>query len=286
MVVRFRALFAIQVTLATLSPAVASVTDFTLFVNTTYNQTTSSPPVTPAGYWISLGGGMQNPGDFNTASVTYPGPGSPANLPISGTSFGFSTPYFSSLAALQLQYPFGTYTYTATNTITSTSQIGALNYAANLFTSNIPALSSSTFTGLTGLNPAAPFNAGFNSFTPAAGSSEGFTFFTVYDGTTGNVVFTNGFLSPSTTGVTIPANTLLANHSYNFELDFSDRLDGFDSVHQTFTEQGFDIRTDGSFRTGAAVTGVPEPASGALLLTGFVAAALKRSRTTKASLQK
>lgn len=274
-----RALFAFGVAIATLSPAFSSVTDFTLFVNTTYNQTSGNPPAF-AGYWISLGGGMQNPGDFNTASVTYPGPGSPANLPVTGTSFGLSSPFFPTIAALQGQYPFGTYTYTATNTNTNTSQVGALDYTANLFTSNIPALNN--LIGLTGLNPAVPFNVGFNSFTPAPGSSEGLLFFTVYDANTGNIVFTQGFLPPSTTSVTIPANTLQANHGYNFELDFSDRLHGFDSAHGTFTEQGFDLRTDGSFQTGAAVTGVPEPASAVLLLGALVALGAKRSRAIRA----
>src|SRR6476659_8755699 len=51
--------------------------------------------------------------DFDSASATYPGPGSPANLPISGTSFGIGSSFYPTLGALHSDYPFGTYTVTA-----------------------------------------------------------------------------------------------------------------------------------------------------------------------------
>lgn len=69
----------------------------------------------------------------------------------------------------------------------------------------------------------------------------------------------------------LAADTLAADTTYSFELDFSDRIDGFDTPDNSFTEQGFDLRTDGFFTT-AAVTAVPEPASLALFgtaLAGF-----------------
>lgn len=65
--------------------------------------------------------------------------------------------------------------------------------------------------------------------------------------------------------MTIPANTLLPNTQYGFELDFSDRLNGLDAANGVFTQQGFDVRTDGTFTTGAAQ--VPEPAT--ILLAGI-----------------
>jgi hypothetical protein len=62
----------------------------------------------------------------------------------------------------------------------------------------------------------------------------------------------------------IPANTLSPNTSYTFELDFSNRL------VVGSTTQGFDMRTDGFFRTGPAA--VPGPIVGAglpgLILAG------------------
>jgi len=52
------------------------------------------------------------------------------------------------------------------------------------------------------------------------------------------------------------ANTLDPNTQYDFELDFSDRLNGHDDVNNVFTTQGFDVRTDGTFTTGDIL--VPE----------------------------
>ena len=129
------------------------------------------------------------------------------------------------------------------------------------------------------MNPAAGFTIDFNAFTPDASSSVAFTFFTIHD-PSNKVVFDGGFMSPSTTSVFVPGGTLLASTAYTYELDFSDRISGFDSTTGVFTEEGFDVRTDGAFVTGLAVARVPEPATVALF--GPVAAmalVLRRRRT-------
>jgi hypothetical protein len=56
---------------------------------------------------------------------------------------------------------------------------------------------------------------------------------------------------------------------YNYELDFSDRVEPNTTVPQTI---GFDLRTDGSFTTGA----VPQPATLSLLALVAVPALLRR----------
>lgn len=245
-------------------PVCAGLVGVNLFDNTTYQQTSGAAPSTASSYFFNIGGNMQNASDFTSASASFPGT-SNLNLPINGTNFGYGSSAFASLAALHAAFPFGAYTVTATNSGTSATQMGVMNYAADYFTSAIPALTATTYNGLNGMNPSATFPVAFNSFTPNASVSQGLTFFTIYDGTTGNIVFTDGFLPPTTTGVTVPANTLLPNKTYLFELDFSDRLNGRDSVNQVFTEQGFDVRTDGSFTTGAAA---PEPGSALLMSVG------------------
>jgi hypothetical protein len=256
---------AVALGLAMGGPAQAGLISVDIFTNTTFLQTSSAAPTTPSSYFFNIGGNFQNPGDFTSASATDPAIGSPQNLPITGTIFNQSSPSIASLATFQADYPFGTYTITALNSITSASQSGAIGYTVNLFTSAIPALTGATYTGLHGLNPSSLFTVNFNSFTPNAGATLGLTFFTIYDAGTGSVVFTDGFLSPSTTSLVLPANTLQANTLYNFELDFSDRLNG-QNMNGIFTTQGFDMRTDGSFMTAA----VPEPGSLTLLLLGLV----------------
>jgi hypothetical protein len=71
--------------------------------------------------------------------------------------------------------------------------------------------------------------------------TEGFTFLTIYDASTDAVVFSDQFLDPSSTDALILAGTLLPDTTYDYELDFSDRLNGYDRKHETFTVQGFDL---------------------------------------------
>lgn len=258
--------------------AQAGLTDVNIFNNTSYSQTSAAAPTTPTGYFFDIGGSMQNAGDFDGATTTYPGAGSPANLPINGLFFGIGTPLYPTLTALHVDYPFGTYSITATNSGTSATQTGAFNYTAEHFTSDIPTLTPSTFTGLQGLDPTAGFTISFNSFTPDP-LTTGITFFSIHD-PSNTIVFNGGFMSPSTTSVFVPANTLLANTNYSWELDFSDRLTGFDKVNGTNTQQGFDVRTDGAFTTGAPAL-VPEPATLALLGASLVGSAVIRRHRTR-----
>jgi hypothetical protein len=245
----------------------AGLVEVNIFNNTVYEQTSSAAPTTADHFFFDMGGNFNAAGDFDSVSVAFPGPGSPVSPTITGKNFNFDSGSIATLAAVHTAFPFGTYTTTAENSMTSASQSGSLNYTADLFATVVPALTAATFTGLNGMNPAAPFTVSFNPFTPDASATEGFTFFTIHDPVTNAIVFDAGFLAPSTTSVVVPANTLAPNKLYDFELDFSNRLDGFDRADQVFTEQGFDVRTDGSFTTGPIV---PEPTGLAIVATGLI----------------
>lgn len=251
-----------------------------LYDNASFVQTSDAAPTTPSGYFFSVGASSENGGIFNSASVAYPGPGSPMDLPATpgtaGTSnanFGFSTPPYASLSDLHSDFPFGQYTITGDGP--SGDATAVINYPADYFASTAPYLTN--FDQLNGMNPSMALTVNFPAFTPDPNATEGFTFFTVTDGS-GNVVTTDGFLDPSTTSVVIPANALMPNTTYSFELDYSDRVDGEDSVNQQFTEMGFDLRDDGTFTTGA----LPAPAAGAQVIGLGLLAVLfsRRKRTT------
>ncbi len=233
-------------------PALADSVSAFIFNNTVFNQTSNSAPASPSFYFFSIGATFQTAGSYNAATATYPGPGSPQTLALIGpTEFNFSSPAFSSLSALQTAYPFGTYTVTATGG--QPTSVSSLTYLANFFSTTIPFITN--YNSLNGFNPERSFTVGYNSFTPGPNVTNGFTFFTITNAATHQVVFQDNFQSPSSMAAIIAAHTLSPHTTYDFELDFSNRL------VVGSTTQGFDMRTDGFFTTGPAA--VPGPVAGA-----------------------
>jgi hypothetical protein len=264
------AVFAFLTIAAATTPALADTITGTIFNNIVYDQTSNSAPAAPSSYFFSIGANEHTAGDYTSASATYPGPGSPQNLPPLGSAaFNFNSPSFSNQANLHTAYPFGLYTITATNSATSTSAV--INYTTDLFTSSTPFVTN--FSSLAGLDPTQNFAVNYNAFTPAAGSSQGFTFFTIFG------AFDAGFQSNTTTSSLIPANTLAPNTTYEFQLDYSDRLHGGPDNNGNFTEQGFDVRTLGFFTTG--VGAVPEPSTWAMMILGFAGVGFMAYRRRK-----
>jgi len=262
--------FGLPILVSIAAPLRADLMEVDFFKNISYSQTSGAAPTTPAGYFAGFREFFQNPGDFDTAMVTYPGPGSPQALTMQNpTLFAFGSPFVPTQGDLDSAYPFGTYTFTAINSGTSATQAANINYTADAYTADIPALTAATFAALQGLNPAAPFTFNFNSFTPNPLASVGLTFLTVFGSSFG------GGHANTTTSAVLPANTLLPNTKYTYELDFSDRISGFDSGVPTTL--GFDVRTDGTFTTGG-IAAVPEPASLTLTAFGVAALALGLSR--------
>jgi hypothetical protein len=235
-----------------------------IYDNKSYDQTSNSAPTTPAGYFFSIGLFFTNPGDYTAGSATYPGSGSPLTLPApaGSTQFNYDSAFYPTMTALHADYPFGKYAITGSGGSSGT-QTAYIDYRHDYFTKTIPYVTN--FSALNGLNPAANFTVDFNSFTPNSHVTEGFTFLTIYNASTGVAVVNDDFLSPTTISALISAGTLLPDTLYDYELDFSDRLNGYNNGSGAFTTQGFDLRTDGSFTTGAT----PLPSTWFLMLSGI-----------------
>lgn len=187
-------------------------------------------------------------------------------FPSTGT-LNYQTGYITPLSTFQADFPGGNYTISATSS--GGTQSGTVAYGGTPFyTSAIPTLTGSTYSTMQGMNAANPFTVTFNSFTPNSNTTPGdaWTFLTIYLASTGAIVFTDGFLPPSTTSVTIPGGTLLPGTAYDFELNHDNRVIGPTPEGLT-GEQEFDLRTDGTFSTAIVA---PEPSSILLLGAGLL----------------
>jgi uncharacterized repeat protein (TIGR01451 family) len=187
----------------------------------------------------------QTAGAFDTATLAYPGPGSPQTYLLAGTREEFFLPdqQFTTQAEMDAAFPFGSYVASVTNSATGATATDTIDYRNDAFTSDVPALDPASFQALQGLDPTQPVTVAFNAFTPGARADDAVTFFTIF-GPPG-VVFSMA-VPPSTTSVTIPASTLQSNTQCTFDIDFSDRIRGNSTTPTVIYE---DVRTDGGFTT-------------------------------------
>jgi hypothetical protein len=251
------------------TPLHADLTLIDMFRNIVYDQTSGATPIAPTSYFLNLEATEANAGDFTSVTVAYPGPGSPDTLTLEPGTFRFGEgPSFSSMTAMDNAYPTGTYTFSASGG-TAPAEMAALTYLLDGFTSDIPALTAASYDALQGMNPNAPFTFNFNPFTPNANASFGTTYFSVFNS---SFAFSG---APTSTSATMAAGTLLPDTTYEYELDFSDRVTGIDPLNGVPTLIGFDVRTDGFFTT----TTTPEPSTMiplSILFVGAVVWVLRR----------
>jgi hypothetical protein len=220
-----------------------------------FTQTTGAAATTPFAYNFAAQY-FQTVGQYTSATLTYPGPGSPQTLPTAGTS----PVYFHGLMSAsqyQTNYPFGTYTFNLSNGSTVSTE--SVAYTQNNFPTAIPNLTSSSFNSLQGLNASNALTVNFDSFTvnPALPSPFGFTDYRVFNFATGVTVWDSGQLSPSATSATIPAGTLYQGTQYGSQLEFYSEGQTTDRATGTSLQTAFIKMDVVNFATAAILTSVP-----------------------------
>jgi hypothetical protein len=209
--------------------AKADLTSFDIGKNVEYNQTGANT-VVPAYAFFSAYAYFPNVGDYDTGTMTYPGAGSPQTLSpgaFGGPNVSFQTFALANQAAMDAAYPFGTYTAQAFNTGLGTSSTAVgINYSQDAYASNLPQMSAASFAAFQGMNPAKSLTVNFNAFSQNPVADASWTFFNIYSST--GVAFGAEFLPNTTTSVTIPGGTLAPNTTYQWEMNFDNRIDGTD----------------------------------------------------------
>jgi hypothetical protein len=191
------------------------------FKNIGFEQTGNGNSLTSNGDFYSADLNTTIPNSYASVTMTYPGPGSPLNIPqVTTTDYHFQTASFSNQAAMDAAFPFGTYSFTGVGGTTDTA---TYSYTADDYPASSPFLTGTDFTSLQGMNSALPFTMHLSPFVTGTNASLSFIFVTVFDETTNTTVFNDGFLPPSTTTVVIPGGTLTPGDQFDYEIDYSNR---------------------------------------------------------------
>ena len=253
------------VLIALASTAQADISFVDLFGNISYEQVGDGNTLNLNGTFFSAELNATAANAYTSASLIYPGPGSPQNLTqTSPAVYGFQTGFLPDLAAMQAAYPFGTYTFQGVNGMTTDT--ATADYLANDFAQSNPYLTGTDYSSLRGMNAAQPFTFHFSPYVTGNTATDSFIFFTIFDNTKNQLAFNEGFLPATTTSVVLPANTLTPGDSFTYELDYSNRNIVNGTGANFAPELGFDVRSDGVFNA----TAVPEPRFAVLLGLGLL----------------
>jgi hypothetical protein len=238
------------------------------FRNVGSRQTGDGNTLTPNGAFFSAELVSTVSDNYTSVQMTYPGPGSPVSLSqVSPNVYLFQTPGLAGQAAMDAAFPFGTYQFDAAN---GPAAATSYQYTSDDFAQSLPFLTGADYTNLQGMDATKSFTFHLSPFITGNQASSSFIFLTIFDFDANQFVYNAGFLSATTTSVSVAANTLAPGHHFSYELDFSNR-DLVPSPGAQFSAQlGFDVRTSGLFASAA----VPEPSALVLSLVGMATASL------------
>lgn len=207
------------------------------------------------------------------ATLQLPG-GSSLPLTASGSSAAATNLYHNNLAAQTAALPAGGYRFQFGTAGTGAFDLG-FNHDGNLRPVAIPRITN--FGSLATLDPAQPFTLLTNGFLPSAWNSSLYLLISEMNG--GPTILHNVSLADHGAGAfLIPANSFTVGRSYGFQIDWGANQSS--RVGDIVTVDSFRYNTNGVFSVNGPAAAVPEPASWALLITGFamVGAAQRRRR--------
>lgn len=254
-----------------------NISGVTSFRSVIYSQDTEDPPTSVSGAFLTLittNGG--NPADVTGVQAT--GPGGMETLGPSGpTSFAFQTGFFPDVAAMDADYPLGSYLFEITGG-TFAGAMESVDVSENVYPDTIPAMDPLSWNELFfGFAPGFDHLLFFNTFGSDPRASTRSTFFTIFDDVTGAVAFSQGGLS---TSVLIPAGTLVVGNPYTAELAFVNYVNEFSSAPNGFNgaqlTAAYDVRASVRFNT------IPEPSGVVLAVLGGVGCGVVRRRRVDA----
>lgn len=191
-----------------------------LIKSLTYEQTSAAAPTLKNDEPPTFGAFVNSPAVNTVTDATLTGPGN-QDIPFQGFGGSFlASEEFATQAAMDADYPAGTYAFTLTRETGGPNQF-SMQMPASTAYPPIPQVSN--FAAAQTIDPAQDFTLNFNALTGASGSD--FIGITINDGNT-TVLSAPDLCIPlllanTATSFTIPADTLTAGKSYTLRLTFS-----------------------------------------------------------------
>ncbi|WP_165232124.1 hypothetical protein [Aquisphaera insulae] len=250
--------------------ASAGITGADVFGNAVYAQTSASGAPDLKGYFFSSRIFYSDPADVSSANGTSSG--LPFDYGIQpGNIAGYATPFITQPELAGYLSPGGMFSAEITGGNLAGTTLAAGPYGPDLY-SAVPILAASSYDALQGLDASKGTSLMFNGFTADPNASSAAAFVTIFRASDNAVVYSQDFLPPGTTSVSVAGGILDADTAYVLEIDYSNRLAmdltvNGDTLADSFTT-GYDVRTEVAFTTAA----IPEPSG--LILGGLAAAGL------------
>lgn len=249
------------------APARADISHFIVYHSQSFTQDASGLSAPVAGVeTITV---TSANGEFDGGTVTAADGSTYAPIDVSspGYPFGQFDAYFA-------PQPFGTFTVSLSNAVTAATESASLSYTADHYPDVAPQVSN--YAALQAFDPTKDNTIVLTSgFTVPADATDASTTFYIYDEATNDRLLQYS-LSSASTAFDVPANTATPGEmiGYYFESDID---------YDTTVGGVVDTNVYRKITTGEinATPGVPEPATWAMMLVGFVgvaAASRRRSR--------
>jgi hypothetical protein len=186
----------------------------------------------------------------------------------------------ASVVSMNNQFSQGNYTVRGFDAMSNQLAESVINYSGDFFPASFqaPQVTAPTFNALAaGIDPTVNFTFNWNSFDVHPNADQNFIYFSIRETFFGNVVWSAANpLAANVTSIVLPANTLLSNTAYAWDIFFSSqRISNVQDPTASFPwTQRFDTYTSGLFVTGTSFD-VPEPATTTIAL-GLLALGLAR----------
>jgi hypothetical protein len=145
-------------------PAQADISQGVMFRNLQYAQTGDGNVLSFDSSFFTLRLVSSAANEYSTVRGFYGGPDSPVTLgQVGPTTYEYNPDFYTTRAAMDTNFPMGTYTLTATDGASDFATT-MFDYSADAYAQSLPYLMGTDYSDLQGMNPGVAFDFHFSPF--------------------------------------------------------------------------------------------------------------------------